>query len=1222
MKILSKYDNPATDTTNKMADTLGVFMAAYSNKVTDQHITSSSPGSNWRKFMNPFAIEIESLLDRVYNQLDVNINRDNFLTNVYMINIPSEITEIDSIQIYESSILGELTQSDNIFDFLTGAPITYTFTTPIPINIFNIHSAQYTGRPAPDYNDSYIINSVTVNNVDAEYTVTYNTVSKLYEVMLLVSTNTDDVVKISYRTLDTFYYDNSNKILYIRDLYGDNENIYVSAHDNYYPCSPGTDDGYSPVVSRYWNTLDSIGLLCDTERLEGETDELFRERIRDAYIYLPGVHQTGIRNVLARKANIIKHYTWNNDRIEYPLSNIHEDSLRIDYRPIDHYSYVCSGVSIPAGVITDSIRLFRNGIFKHQYDDYIIKDRAIYLTIPITSTENIVIDYIVNNGYNYVMFKRIVPEIEINGYRNTFTLPVEHIIGKTQVYHNSLRLSPGSDFNEAPGSITLKRTPLLHDNVTIIYHTELTGAKYKFLRHLCTNTADGFNRLFTIPDDYDFISVYVNGCYHELNKDYIMTNRTTISLYLAPDDNSRVEACLYHTNAAGALGGEFEQLSISYDPDGTIRWNIGSIQPDTKFRELKMQLQYLGVSDRTFDDVWLSANIKSDTYYAHNIEYFNTLHYDITEYSELTKQRTNYIQSLKPARDGYISEDTINPGILYGYIPKYPAFELESSYINVDRQSTSIIRTDDHLEYSFKVRNIGDKIADGTVATIYAPMRYTLSNENGGHFTLKCVTPRGLQHDIRYILSSRWNIDTQDSINVFPIHDKYYHPRLLLNEDGTANTQLETFAQYINHVAPVLWGYGKWDEASWDTYDNVYSDIYDKETGTLPTTHDFIDSKHTIRGNFANIPHLYDPDMSSYPQSTLKDPGKPDNPSNDIWRRMDFRSGIGFDDDLVLDVHDDEAVVNAQCNTEYRYPVYINKGVFYLNDKYSYQFAGLHTISIHHIYNPLIANNRYMLPHNIHDMHVVIMDNACIARKTCFFDSNHNNTHQYTDTVYGNGLNTKLKCTFTDIDVKTILFSNGNTIVTIPEYTVTDNVITIPDYMPGVEQLDTNEYIIDTNTYYIVQYTLNNSYYIDSNDIIWFDKAYDWIMIRYNKEDVEEHYTGIDVNPLYTPYCSKFIYGDIFDPKAEDLSVWCSPGYVKAGSGEPVYAICQVTDKHGTPVIGKTITWIASDGQTYTGGTDKFGRNTWKLTLTTPGATVNITATVDSLSSFCSITTY
>ncbi len=1223
MKLYSSFDNPVLRTAEDMAETLGVFMKAYYSKISTPYLTKNSTGSNWRKYMNTFAIEASNLLDRIKSNLNNNI--DGILKSqhkIYMFNVPSTIKSISSIVAHHSSVYKQLVKADNLYDFMFGVPSVYETVITTSTNEFILGS----NRVASDYNGAYMVSSVTVNGYDTLYTLYYDENNNRQYLYTYSNLAVNDVMRVSYRTSDCYYHDEGNYIVYTQhdyNRYGGND-LFVYANNGWYPeqyTSGVVTTGYQPVYYTLWNGVDSLGLLCDTPRLHDEPDNLYLERIRDAYIYLPGFTKFGMRNILAKKLNLIQHKIWDNDRVIYNLSNIWEDSVRVDYRPIDHYSYKCLGIGVPDNVVDGSIRLFRNGLLRHMPDDYIIRGDTIVLSTPITSSENIIIDYLLKTGNYYTMYIYNVPSLLIDGIRKDFALQYPQMIGKTQVYHNLLRNSNGPDYDERAGHVIFTNAPLAGDNVTIIYYVEEQFREFGFSRVRAPEICDGINNIFTIEGIYDIMSLYVNGGYVTEGLDYDMIDDNHVRLYIAPEIESKVEACLYRYEVPYAIaeGAEFEQVSIIFMPDGCIKWNIGSLEPSTRYRKLNLRLQYIGVSDRDFNDVWLTGYMTSGTMYANDNSYINTITYRTSETSIIKNNTTDYMEHMKPDRDGYVYERVQDPGILYGYIPRYPEFDVNVSYINTDLLSTTRIRHDDNIEYTYNVRNIGNKIADDCVMTIYLPMHYVLVNDGGGLFHIECKTPRGLRHDVRYILSSRWSSNVTDSVNIFPIHDEYYVPRLLLDDELMPKTDLVNMVEQINNVSPILWGYGKWDYAAWDTYDNVYGDIHYTNQLTMHSARSDIVCSHADRYNYSFLPHRYDTSMESYPQSIVYGMEDLTDERASLPRRMDFRSGIGFDKDLEVDIHLNEYTYN-NASKEYQYPAYINTGVFYLNDIYGYQFDTANTVSINSNH-PLAAGNVTYIPEDATDLHVVIFDNSCLARRTCFFNNYYQPTHEYTELLYGNAINTKLRTTFSDINITN--FVCNNTGLDITHYDISDNIINLHNVSSGVEYTIDHEYLINVDTTYTITYTLNNSYYVNGV-VVYFDKHYDNILIRYNS-GAGQHNTGIVINPMYTPYSSKFLYADVFEPVPETIRCWVSPINIKAHSMEPVFVICEVLDKHGSPIQYQAVSWVSSDTQTYSNYTDKFGRSTWKLTindLTNAGTTVNITATVANKSCYCSVYVY
>ena len=80
----SYLDSILSGNTSNMANTLGTFMSAYSNALSDQYPTSASAGSNWQKFMNAYGIMLDDILQDGLHHVNNTLGTDNKLHKLYI----------------------------------------------------------------------------------------------------------------------------------------------------------------------------------------------------------------------------------------------------------------------------------------------------------------------------------------------------------------------------------------------------------------------------------------------------------------------------------------------------------------------------------------------------------------------------------------------------------------------------------------------------------------------------------------------------------------------------------------------------------------------------------------------------------------------------------------------------------------------------------------------------------------------------------------------------------------------------------------------------------------------------------------------------------------------------------------------------------------------------------------------------------------------------------
>lgn len=1222
MILYSYLDSILSPSTSELSATLGEFMTAYSNTLTDQYPDDTSSGSNWQKLINPVALAIDEFENESISAVNHRIDSDSFIHNTYTLVNNVSADDITAVTVYNNTSQIELSKAEYVWDFIYGVPCVEEFAITIAQNSFDMsHRISY------DASGERCINYITINNVDVtNYTITDN--DTYSNITFSTDALVGDTVKFSYRTHDCFYYDDARYIIYLREQYDSTGtgNVFFSDGTSWYPQTPSVDVGNLPEYQQFWNRLDSLGLLCDTPRLLDEEDTNYRERIRDAFIYPSGTTQNGIRNILGRRLDLIQHDTWTDDKYDVTLNNIWEDSLRIDYRPIDSFSFEFLGISAPDLVVEDSLRVYRNGILKHDSNtdssgtyDYDITNDVIVFNNALTSDEIVVIDYLLKTGSYYKLNIFSVPSGQIDGTNNTFTLPTNQIIGTVQVYHNLLRNASGIDYNEYDGYIIMKEAPAVGDIITIVYYTDEEAEAYEWEHYVPIDTIDGANDTFTIPSGWDKLFVFRNGGYLTKDKDYTEINTTQIQLIDSlglsdpPDADARIEVFTVVYNTSLSEGAEYEQFQFQMLEDGCCKWYLGTKYPATEYTDIYFKLQYNGSNKIIPEHLWVTSHISTDSKYASDSIYANTIEFEKNKFINIENDTTTYVYTLEPQRNGW--EETIEekPDDPLGYIPYHPEMEIQMSYENLDRTRTDYIFSGDILLYKIRIRNIGNIYAENVTVTMCPPPYYRLSHNGGGNFTLACDTKRGLSHDLRYIYTSRWSNSQSDSINVFPIWDRYYAPRLFFDDEGFATNELKAFAKRINDKAPILWGNGKWDESIWDSYTNVYGEIYTDEEETIYTKFHDIEANKSQRYNYSFIPHRWDAKVNTFPQTDI----------DGISRRLDFQSGIGWEEDLKLTVDTDEYETLSNFK-QYKFPVYVNTGNFYVNDIESYQFANMSNVVID-ASNPLGASNEIQLPTDTNTIYAIINDsgNTHLARKTCFYDNTYSQTHIKTETLKGNGINKKLFTEFTNITILSLTYNSTATALASTDYTITDNEIELINTAEGVYYTTDNEYIIDYDDEYTVTYTLNYSYYIDDNYTMYFDSSYSEISILYDSS--EEYYnTGIIMNPLYSPHTQKFVYAELASPVSESIECWCSPLDHRAGTDEPLFVTAELMSKEKTPIEGATVDFTSSDGQTFTGYTNKFGRVVWVYTnsTSTSGTTITFTVTGDSLTDTCTLYIY
>jgi len=1180
MILYSKDDNILSQLTQRMADTLGSFMAAVTNSITAKFITSASAGSNWQKFINPFALELDESAELCVDAVKFPLFAMNKLSHVYTLSIPADIDDITDVASVTVSGDTTMMKSSYIWDFIYGYPLVVSHTVTAVTDTVLVGN-----RIAYDLNGGYMLNYVTVNGIERDdYIVTY---SAGYQAIKFTSNlNINDVVVISYRTDNTFYYDKDNYTLYIRGHIDDTvDTFYQSDTGQWYPDTPVIGhDGYKPVSHHIWNRLDSYALLSNTERKSDENDSEFKERIIDAYLYRPSQNITGIRNVLAQKLGLIQHTTWPTDTIDITLDNIWPDSVRIDYKPLRMYSFEFDGVVVPSNVNNNSVRVFRNGLLLRADEDYTFDGYTVSFTRPLKPLENVVIDYLLQDDTypTYVLYK--VPNTQIDGVNRLFNLPHQQVIGKTQVYHNLLRKVNNADYIEHDGSIEFISTPTNTDNIFLVYYIRDNHINngYRFERYIPTEPIDGVNTTFTIPEAANTVMVYVNGGYKHINDDYTMPNSSTVVLHLAPEVGSTVEIDYYVHNDKTQGGCGYEQLSFMLRPDGSIEWHIGTLMPSEHYAELSVSLKYLHEDESTFDDVYMTASVRTSSLYATGPIWFNTRSYIKQDVSMLGGETIAKRITLEPTNNGYVSAETREPNELYGYVPYHPVIDTRYEYYNTRDLDDKYIRYNDNIVYVFKVRNTGNIRAEDVICNIYVPQRFELIDNGGGSFSLHCHSPAGKRHDVRYIRTSRWSADTAESINIYHLWDEYYQTRLLM-QDGTPTNQLIEFVNTLNDITLHLWSNGKWDVSLWETMRRIYGDVISFVTYNTYTSKHELEAADSRNNSYSYLPHYWDPDIRCYQTTERQELGN-------IPRRMDFVSGIGFDNDLELSVDDELEYFNDTAINSYK--IKLKPGVFYLNDIEGYQYAAIGLVSFDTT-NPLGASNDIAIPADSTEIRCIVVDaNELYAcRYTEFYDSSNNRTHTKYEVLRGNNYNTKLHLEFRDVTVNALYHEGA--LVSNSMYTVDDNTIVLNNNAPGVEYVaQDNEYVIYDYTSYEVEYTLNHSFYI-SNDAVYFDAYYQEGVIYYERSADSLFNTGLSMHPANNPYTRKFVYADIYEPSAEMIECWCTPTQIRNNSNMPVVCVCAVTDKHGTPVSGCSVQWLSTDGQSYTVTTDQYGRGTW-----------------------------
>ena len=196
-------------------------------------------------------------------------------------------------------------------------------------------------------------------------------------------------------------------------------------------------------------------------------------------------------------------------------------------------------------------------------------------------------------------------------------------------------------------------------------------------------------------------------------------------------------------------------------------------------------------------------------------------------------------------------------------------------------------------------------------------------------------------------------------------------------------------------------------------------------------------------------------------------------------------------------------------------------------------------------------------------------------REVDFYDKNNNKTLVYNMSAIGKGFN-KLFLDHKDVSI----------------ISVTKNNEPINNFLLGESFLYSNESWEGT---YEIQYTLNNSFYLDLNNnnrSVTLSDNYPDLEITYEnaKNSAYSKINNFNLNPLYSPYTQGFIYltDSIMDPAFIDIEI--HPNETKINKEEPVLVVATILDINKNPIANIPVDF-KYNGIIKTKLTDEYGRS-------------------------------
>lgn len=129
---------------------------------------------------------------------------------------------------------------------------------------------------------------------------------------------------------DVFFVDYDKNIIYVKQPY---DVLDDYPYGKLMVSIEGVESTYELTLHHIWNYLDEIGLLLGCERLEKETNERYRHRLKDVAHHPGGSNRQGLINGLSRDLNLRKTLIWQDGSQPFIINDpmVVLNSIEVDY---------------------------------------------------------------------------------------------------------------------------------------------------------------------------------------------------------------------------------------------------------------------------------------------------------------------------------------------------------------------------------------------------------------------------------------------------------------------------------------------------------------------------------------------------------------------------------------------------------------------------------------------------------------------------------------------------------------------------------------------------------------------------------------------------------------------------------------------------------------------------------------------------------------------------